>query len=82
MLTMKTLDGSDIKYRLSKKRIKLKDIGEELGVTTQAVHNIIWGKRTSQRIKSHIERLLDMKPDTLVIKEIKKECRSQMEKVA
>jgi len=62
---MKTLDGHDIKCLLGKKGHSFTSIGRDLGVTPQAVSQVVWGKDTSQRIMEHIERLLGVKSGTL-----------------
>lgn len=64
---MKTYDGYDIRTFLGRKGYTLTDVGRELGVTPQAVHLVIWGAITSQRIVFHIERLLGWTPGKLKI---------------
>ena len=64
---MRELDGSDIKYLLEKKGYSLSDVARDLEISPQAVWNYAWGFGSSQKIASHIERLLDMKPGTLRI---------------
>lgn len=69
---LRIFDGSDIKYLLEKRGYSLSDVGCHLGVTPQAVHQVIWGLDASQRIVSHIERLLGMKPGTIAITKSKR----------
>jgi len=64
---MKTYDGTDIKFLLEKKGYSLSDVARELGLYPQTVWQIIWGFGKSQRIVSHIERLLGWTPGKLKI---------------
>jgi plasmid maintenance system antidote protein VapI len=64
---MSTHNGSDLKYLLEKRGYSLTDVARELGVTTQCISLVIWGRKTSRPVIDHIERLLGMKPGTLRI---------------
>ncbi|MBA7546716.1 hypothetical protein ES705_39111 [subsurface metagenome] len=73
-------DGYDIKYLLLKKKgYSLTDIGQQLNVSVENVHQVIFGKTVSKRVINHIEKLLGMAPGTL---EISREKRDALVKVA
>lgn len=62
---MKTYDGHDIKCLLGKKGHTFTTVARTLGVTPQAVSQVVWGKDTSQKIREYIERLLGVDSGTL-----------------
>jgi len=72
-------DGTDLKYILEKHGFSLSDVAKQLKVTPQTVFLVVRGYRTSRRVITHIEKLLDMKPGTLVIS---RERRDELVKVA
>lgn len=72
-------DGSDVKYLLEKKGYNFTDVARELGITPQVVYLVARGIKRSQRVTSHIEKLLGMAPGTL---EISREKRDALIKVA
>jgi hypothetical protein len=73
------LDGNDLKYLLAKKGITLSDIAAECNVNASCVSLVVNNVGRSQRIISHIEKRLGLKPGEI---ELSKERRSELVKVA
>lgn len=63
----------NIKYLLGIRGYSISSIARDLGISRQAVHQVISGQNGSRKISAHIERLLGMKPGTLIVnKEVRK----------
>ena len=59
------MEANEIKALLAKKGLTQKDVADRIGVTGQAVHEIIMGRTTSRTARFAFAMAIDEDPETI-----------------